>query len=76
MIRRLTNRFPPPFVIPVVVPNLSEQNRILDLVRREIENAESAQSALDRQINLLTEKRQALITAAVTGELDIPGVAA
>ena len=62
--------------IPVVVPNLSEQNRILDLVRREIENAESAQSALDRQINLLTEKRQALITAAVTGELEIPGVAA
>ncbi len=31
---------------------------------------------LDRQISLLTEHRQALIIAAVTGELEIPGVAA
>ena len=30
---------------------------------------------LERQIALLQEHRQALITAAVTGELDIPGVA-
>jgi type I restriction enzyme S subunit len=29
-----------------------------------------------RQIDLLLERRQALITAAVTGQLDIPGVAA
>lgn len=35
-----------------------------------------AKSALRRQIELLQEHRQALITAAVTGELDIPGVAA
>ena len=31
---------------------------------------------LDRQIELLREHRQALITAAVTGELEVPGVAA
>ena len=31
---------------------------------------------LARQIELLVERRQAMITAAVTGELDIPGVAA
>jgi type I restriction enzyme S subunit len=31
---------------------------------------------LDRQISLLHERRQALITAAVTGQLDIPGLAA
>ncbi|MBK7322195.1 MAG: hypothetical protein IPI82_07020 [Candidatus Microthrix sp.] len=29
-----------------------------------------------RQVDLLAERRQALITAAVTGELEIPGVAA
>jgi hypothetical protein len=29
-----------------------------------------------RQCDLLTERRQALITAAVIGEIDIPGVAA
>ena len=32
--------------------------------------------AVRQQIDLLLEHRQALITAAVTGELDIPGVAA
>ena len=32
-------------------------------------------SALERQLALLQEHRQALITAAVTGELDIPGAA-
>ena len=31
---------------------------------------------LTKQIDLLAERRQALITAAVTGELEIPGVAA
>jgi type I restriction enzyme S subunit len=32
--------------------------------------------SLRRQVSLLEEHRQALIIAAVTGELDIPGVAA
>ena len=45
-----------------------------------LKSAESAhRQALDRlalQIDLLRERRQALITAAVTGELEIPGVAA
>jgi type I restriction enzyme S subunit len=31
--------------------------------------------SLTRQITLLQERRQALITAAVTGELDIAGAA-
>jgi len=31
---------------------------------------------VERQVRLLVERRQALITAAVTGQLDIPGVAA
>jgi type I restriction enzyme, S subunit len=31
---------------------------------------------LDRQIDLLLEHRQALLTAAVTGDLEVPGVAA
>ncbi len=33
-------------------------------------------AAFIHQITLLQEHRQALITAAVTGQLDIPGVAA
>ncbi len=35
-----------------------------------------AKLVLRRQIELLSERRQALITAAVTGELEVPGVAA
>jgi type I restriction enzyme, S subunit len=31
---------------------------------------------IERQIDLLIEHRQAMITAAITGELDIPGLAA
>ena len=38
--------------------------------------AASMASALARQIDLLRERRQALITAAVTGQLKIPVVAA
>lgn len=47
--------------------------RLLDLMRDEFGRMKSA---LERQIDLLLERRQALITAAVTGQLDIPGVAA
>lgn len=37
---------------------------------------EAVAEALRRQLNLLKERRQALITAAVTGQIEIPGVAA
>ncbi|MBK8331963.1 MAG: hypothetical protein IPL07_06160 [Acidimicrobiaceae bacterium] len=37
---------------------------------------DAMRSVLTRQIELLVEHRQALITAAVTGHLEIPGVAA
>jgi type I restriction enzyme S subunit len=33
-------------------------------------------AAQAQQVDLLQERRQALITAAVTGQLEIPGVAA
>ena len=38
--------------------------------------ADTTIARLRKQIALLVERRQALITAAVTGELEIPGVAA
>ena len=47
---------------------------------RELDAARSSatllKARLERQIELLLERRQALITAAVTGQLEIPGVAA
>ena len=62
--------------LKVPVPNRSEQ----DALARKLDEAAShrlrACRALQQQIDLLCERRQALITAAVTRELDIPGVAA
>ena len=61
--------------IPIAVPSLAEQRRILDIVAHEVDRQERASRVLERQIDLLAERRQALITAAVTGELDIPKAA-
>jgi type I restriction enzyme S subunit len=52
------------------------QDRLADLVRRHEHTTLQLNTALRRQIALLHERRQALITAAVTGQLDIPGLAA
>lgn len=47
------------------------------LARLEREHASKAEIArgMERQIDLLTERRQSLITAAVTGQIPIPGIA-
>jgi type I restriction enzyme S subunit len=62
--------------LPVVVPPLQEQKSVLATVRREVSRLAGLKEKLGRQIDLLRERRQALITAAVTGELEITGVAA
>ena len=62
--------------MPVVVPPLDVQGRILDEIRAAISHQEGSTSLLMKQIHLLREYRRALITAAVTGEIDIPVVGA
>ena len=59
-----------PIPSPAVQVSLSEQ---FDEATR---TTGGMTQALARQIDLLVERRQALITAAVTGELTIPGAAA
>jgi len=56
-------------------PPLSEQRFIATQLDRALEATEAAKSALARQIELLRERRQTLITAAVTGQIPIPGAA-
>jgi len=56
-------------------PPLSEQRFIATQLDRALEATEAAKSALARQIELLQERRQALITAAVTSQIPIPRVA-
>ena len=62
--------------MPVVLPPLEEQKSVLSAVRREVSRLVGLKEKLRDQIDLLHERRQALITAAVTGGLEVPGVAA
>lgn len=53
-----------------------QQRAIADYLDQETACIDALIDKINRQIDLLQEHRQALITAAVTGDLDIPGVAA
>jgi type I restriction enzyme S subunit len=57
-----------------VLPALVQREVVVQWNRRSTRTAEM-RSALTRQIALIGERRQALITAAVTGQLDIPEAA-
>jgi type I restriction enzyme S subunit len=57
-------------------PPLAEQREIVRHLDQSRAKVEGMVERLTKQIDLLAERRQALITAAVTGELEIPGVAA
>jgi type I restriction enzyme S subunit len=60
----------------VPLPTVESQQGIVLKAQRERKRLRLLTTALAAQIELLTEHRQTFITAAVTGELDIPGVAA
>ncbi len=62
------------FMVPL--PPLDEQQDIVLRAEHVRQSANRTVGLLQRQINLLRERRQALITAAVTGDLEIPGAAA
>ena len=59
----------------VLVPTKAEQRSIASSLDDRTVMAGKTRSALYGQLDLLVEHRQALITAAVTGELRVPGVA-
>lgn len=53
------------------LPKIEEQQRIVESVARNTARIDSLSSAADRSITLLKERRSALITAAVTGQIDL-----
>ena len=57
-------------------PPVDEQDAIVGYLDAERDRLADLNGALTRQLALIQEHRQALITAAVTGEIDIRGVAA
>jgi type I restriction enzyme S subunit len=62
--------------IKVPVPPMRYQRKIVATLNQQSQWTQATTDTLRHQIDLLVEHRQALITAAVTGELNIPGVAA
>jgi type I restriction enzyme S subunit len=68
-------RVPDTLARKVWLPDLTKQRAIAGYLDRETARIDAITVTLERQINLLRERRQALITAAVTGEIEVPGVA-
>lgn len=59
----------------VPLPPLEEQDHIIDHVRRFACELDDLTEAVTRSIALLNERRTALISAAVTGKIDVRGLA-
>lgn len=65
--------FPDIESIRIPLPSVAEQQRLLDLADEQLAALGPLEAAIDRQITLLRERRQALITAAVSGRVDVGG---
>ena len=61
--------------VPIPLAPLTRQRELVSRLRAESDQSLGIRTALDSQVGLLQERRQALITAAVTGQLDIPEAA-
>ena len=58
-------------IVPVVVPSVTEQREIAERLDSEGKRIDDLITLTERSIELLREKRAALITAAVTGKIDV-----
>jgi type I restriction enzyme S subunit len=56
---------------PIPAVPLLEQRRLADLIDERRAQVSELRTAIDTQLALLAERRQALITAAVTGQMDV-----
>ncbi|MEI8181010.1 restriction endonuclease subunit S [Aestuariivirga sp.] len=61
--------------LPVPMPPKSEQQDIVNFLRDAIAESDAFSQAAVRAISLLQERRSALISAAVTGDIDVRGLA-
>ncbi len=61
--------------LPIPATSVSEQDRIVALLDEVHHKLRRTVSTLQLQIGVLGEKRQALITTAITGQIAIPGAA-
>jgi type I restriction enzyme, S subunit len=56
---------------PIPLPSVAEQHSLAERAQTALDNIATASRLLDRQLEVLAERRQALITAAVTGQIDV-----
>jgi len=56
---------------PLVWPPREERKEILKSIRKETKKLDELTERVNQSLDLLEEKRQALITAAVTGQIDV-----
>lgn len=61
--------------LEVPLPSLERQRMVSQTLRGRVAKESGLVALVSKQLGYLKEHRQALITAAVTGELEIPGVA-
>ena len=57
--------------LPVVLPSYEEQKNIAEFLTKKDGNFEQLIINANKTINLLKERRTALISAAVTGKIDV-----
>ena len=58
---------------PVLIPPIAEQTAILEHLKSEATKLDALTAEAQRAIALLQERRSALISAAVTGQIDVRG---
>lgn len=61
--------------LPVVMPPEDEQSSIRSFIEGQIKEIDSLQVSCEHAITLLQERRTALISAAVTGQIDVRNLA-
>ena len=61
--------------LEVPLPPLAEQQKLASYVKASTEKLDAVMFAIERTIALLKERREALIAAAVTGQIDVEATA-
>jgi type I restriction enzyme S subunit len=66
--------FPDIESIRIPLPPVTEQQKMLDLADEQLSVMGPLEKAIERQVKLLRERRQALLIEAVTGRMQVPEV--
>jgi type I restriction enzyme, S subunit len=62
--------------LPIPIPSITEQKRILDLIKLQIQPIDIAISSAKQEIDFLYEYRSRLVADVVTGKLNVRDIAA